>query len=347
MHSTRDALTLESDRLQAPSDARAFYEWAIEQGWSDGLPLIPPSEALVSEMVRGSGRPADFVVAEIEPRRGVATIEKIAVNAAMAGCLPAYMPVLVAAIEALVDPALNLIGIQCTTNPGGPMVIVNGPIRKTLEIACGADALGPNHRANQTVGRALRLVLRNVGGGIPPVDQSVLGSPWKMGLVLGENEEQSPWEPLHVSRGFRPEDSTVTVLNVESVINIPAAYPTGNAVLWMLARAMRQGLNVHFSDGILVVALTPGHARLLAQAGYTRPALQRALFEQAKVPVGELPPEGNMPGGDWLVEDGKVLVTRDAEHIQVLVAGSDWGAHSLYFAGWGISGAATRHVEVA
>jgi hypothetical protein len=344
---TQDVPPLKAERQHVPSDPLAFYEWALEAGWSDGLPLVPPTEDLVGEMVRSSRQPPDHLVAELPPRQGLATVEAIAINAVMAGCRSDYLPLLIAAIEALVDPALNLDGIQSTTNPGGPMLIVNGPIRKRLDLACGPDALGPGHRANQTVGRAVRLILRNVGGGVPPVDQSVLGSPWKMGLVLGENEELSPWAPMHVRRGFSSDVDVVTVLNVESIINVPAPYRDAESVIWMLARAMRQGLNVHFSNGILVVALTPGHARMIAQTGVTIQQLKERLFDQARVPLTELPPAGNMPGGDWMVEHDHVLVTRDPDHIEVIVAGSDWNAHSLYFAGWGISGSTSRIIPAS
>lgn len=337
-------MTLASAQFHAPADLVAFNDWALERTWGDGLPLVPPTEPRVTAMIAGAGRPADDRIAIVEPRRGVATIEKIAINAVMAGCRPEYMPVLIAAIEALVDPAVNHAGVQSTTNPGGPMVIVNGPVRDRIGLAYGADALGPGHRANLTIGRALRLVMRNIGGGLPPADQSIQGSPWKLGMVVGEHEDASPWEPLHVERGFRPQDSVVTVVNSESVINVPAAYPGADAVLSLIARALGQGLNVHTSHGALPVGLNVGHARLLADAGYSKAEVKRELFERAKVPLSALPAEGNLPVSVWTLDGERVLVTQSAQDVLVFVFGGETPYHSLYFGGWGVGGAASRLV---
>lgn len=326
----------------APSDAFEFYEWALARGWSDGLPVLPPLPQRVKEMVLASGLPAEHLVAAVAPCLGAATIEKLAVNAVMAGCLPSHMPLLAAALQAVTDPELNLDGIQCTTNAGGPMFIVNGPARLELGIACGADALGVGHRANQAIGRALRLVLRNIGGAVPPVDRATLGSPWKMPMVLGENEEISPWPALHTTLGFSPADSVVTTLNIESVVNVPAIYTNAEAVVGYIARAMKVGLNLSFSDGALALALSGGHARILAEAGMSRQDVQRELFERAKVPLDELPKEGNISTGHWTVQDARVLVTRSPQDILVFVAGDESPYHSCYFCGWGLSRSASR-----
>jgi hypothetical protein len=335
---------LDSAQLHAPTELDDFNGWALERGWGDGLPLVPPTEGRVTEMVAGAGRPAEELIAIVEPRRGMATVEKIAINAVMAGCRRDYMPVLVAAVEALVDPAVNHEGIQSTTNPGGPMLIVNGPVRDRIGLAYGPDALGPGNRANQTIGRALRLVMRNVGGGVPPADQSIQGSPWKLGMVVAEHEDASPWAPLHVDRGFGAEESVVTVVNSESVINVPAAYPEADDVLSELARALGQGLNVHTSRGVLPLGLNVGHARLLADAGYSKAEVRYELFERAKVPLSALPASGNMPMSVWTLDGNRVLVTRSPEDVLLFVFGGDTPYHSLCFGGWGVGGAASRAV---
>lgn len=334
-----------SGRIHAPIDSAEFNEWALDHRWGDGLPLIPPTEERVADMVAASGRAAQDLVAVIDPSGGAATVEKIAINAVMAGCRPRYMPVVVAAVEALVDPAVNHEGVQCTTNPGGPMLIVNGPIRDRIGLAYGQDALGPGHHANQTIGRALRLIMRNVGGGVPPTDRSIQGSPWKMGMVVGEHEEASPWAPLHVELGFDEDTSVVTIVNCESVVNVPAAYARAESVVWMFARTMMQGLNVHTSNGVLPVGLNVGHAHLLAEAGYSKADLKAELFEKAKVPLSMFPPEGNLPISVWTVEDDRVLVTNAPESILVFVFGGETPYHSLYFGGWGVSGRASRVIS--
>jgi hypothetical protein len=330
-------------RLDVPSTPRAFYEWSLEQGWGDGLPLLPPDEDVVEQCCQASGREPDDVVAVIDPVGGVATVEKLAAYAVMAGCLPNYMPILITAFEALVEPQVNLHGLQCTTNPAAPMLIVNGPIRHELGIACGADALGPGHRANQTIGRAIRLVLRNIGGGIPPTDRSTLGSPWKMGLVLGENEELSPWAPLHVDLGYEATDSVVTVVNVESMTNIFHTYTTVEGTLMMLAHALSFGVGAMGGHAHNPLALSPGHARVLADGGLTKEDVRAELFERAKITRDFYPPEGGM-ATEPLAEqdDGRYLVIKAPEEIYLLVAGADEPFHSMYFCGWSASLSASR-----
>jgi hypothetical protein len=337
-------MALTAQRMQVPADPADFFEWALANGWSDGLPCIPPTPERVAAMVEGSGRKGDEVIAAVDPRKGIATVEKIAVNAVMAGCEPAYMPVLIAAVEAMTDPELNLHGMQCTTNPGGPIFVVNGPARDRLEIAYAADAAGPGHRANQTIGRAIRLIMRNIGGGIPPTDRATFGSPWKMGCVFGENEELSPWEPMHVEKRFDAGDSVVTAFNAESIINIAAVYRSAEALLVSFANAMRIGLNINFSDGTLAWALSGGHARILAEAGFSKQQVKEELFERAKVPLESFPPEGNIPMGHWTEDAGRVLVTRSPADIELIVAGDDPPYHSIYFVGWALSRTASRAV---
>lgn len=336
-------MSVESQIRTAPGDVPAFTEWAADQGWGDGLPMIPPTAERVAAMLDGVDDPLRER-GEIPPRGGIVTPEAVAANAVMAGCRPGVVPLLLAAVDALLDPALNLQGLQSTTNPAGPMVIVNGPVRRRLGIAAGGNALAGGNPANLTIGRALQLVLRNIGGAVPPIDQSVLGSPTKRGLVLGENEEESPFEPLHRRRGLRG-GSAVTVLHVESLVNVPAPYREPDAIVRMMAHAMCNGLNLHYSGGILLACFNPTHAKVLLDAGYTIDSIREELFRLARVPVADYPAVGNAPQAEWVRQGDEVLMTDNVAKVEIMVAGSPWPAHSMCFNGWAISGIATRPID--
>src|SRR5688572_28062782 len=202
-------------RVEGPDDFRAFFDDIYDRGWTDGLPVIPPREEYVREMIESNGLEGDVVIANIAPDGAAATVEKIAINAVMAGCRNEYLPVLLAAVKAMAQPQFNLLWVQATTNPVAPFVVVNGPIRARIDINCGRGALGPGRRANATIGRALRLIMLNIGGAIPgEVDKAVLGQPGKFTFCLGEFEEESPWEPLHVELGLARSSSAVCVIGV-------------------------------------------------------------------------------------------------------------------------------------
>ena len=203
---TRDPAPVEAapgaETVSGPDDLDAFQEFVLAQGWGDGLPALPATRARV-ERILGRARP-DEVVATLAPRQGIATLETIAANAALAGAAPEHLPVIVAAIRALSDPRFNLFAIQTTTHPCTPLIIVNGPIARGLGISGGPNALGNGHRANAVIGRSVRLVLQNAGGARPgSTDRATQGHPGKFSYCLAENEAVSPWEPLSVERGFR------------------------------------------------------------------------------------------------------------------------------------------------
>ena len=192
---------MNSASLDVDDSPESVLQLMLEQGWSDGLPMVPPTADRVRRMVEFVRRDPGELIGYINPDGGAATVEKIAVNGVMAGCLPEYMPVLVAAVEAITDPAFNIHGLQTTTNPVAPLLVVNGPIRQQIGINCGRGCLGPGWRANATIGRAVRLLLLNVGGAKPwTTDMAVHGMPGKYAFCIGQNEEESDWEPLHVER---------------------------------------------------------------------------------------------------------------------------------------------------
>jgi len=196
------------DTVQGAIDTIEEY---FARGWTDGLPIVPPTEALVDRMMTASGRNPMDVVGVVPPRHGIATIEAIAINAVMAGCRPEYMPVVVAAVEALLDEPFDVQGLQATSDPAAPLVIVSGPVVQQVGINHGIGLFGHGSRANATIGRAVRLVMVNVGGGHPETgDKSTLGSPSKYSYCIGVDVD-SPWTPVHTEFGFNPEDSCVTV----------------------------------------------------------------------------------------------------------------------------------------
>ena len=269
----------------------ALYQ---ERGWTDGLPIVPPTEAAVREFLGFTDREPREVVGVLPPRQGEATVERIAVNAVMAGCRPEYFPVLLAAIEALADPAFNLDSIQATTHPVAPLLVVNGPIAREIGLNAGYNAFGQGARANVTIGRAVRLVLMNVGGGLPGTgDRATQGSPAKLAYCVAENEAESPWEPLHVEAGLAPDVSTVTAFGCEGPHNIQDHYSaTGEGVLRTVAGAMGQaGSNNLLAAGWPLLALGPEHAATIARDGYTKRQVKEFLFEHARFPLARLGPE--------------------------------------------------------
>jgi hypothetical protein len=261
-----------------------YYEHAYDQGWTDGLPVIPATTKSVQRFVAASGRAAEDLIATLPPRKGQATVEVIAANAVMAGCRPEYMPVIIAAVEGLSDPRFSLELMQVTTNPMTPLLLVNGPVRKRLEINYGTGCLGPGWRANATIGRAIRLILNNVGGALPGVySKSSFSSPLRYSYVCGENEEENPWTPFHVDRGFSKEQSTVTVFRAANYCNISGGEGVGpDEILRQIASNMPPMFGA--GDGALLL-LGVNHARSLHEAGLTKRDIQQKLWEFARLPV--------------------------------------------------------------
>ena len=264
--------------------ARA-YEQAYERGWTDGLPIVPATPAAVQQFVAASGRAADEVIGLMPPRKGRATVETLAVNAVMAGCRPDYMPVIIAGVEGMLDPSYPLEFMQVTTNPMTPFLLVNGPVRARLDINCGTGCLGPGWRANATIGRAIRLIMNNVGGALPGVYSKVsFGSPLRYSYICGENEEENPWTPFHVDRGFRREESTVTVFKASNFCNISGGEGVGTEeILRQIATNMPPMYGG--GDGVLLL-LGVNHARSLHEAGLAKRDIQRRLWEMARLPAG-------------------------------------------------------------
>ncbi len=241
---------------------RFFYQ----RGWTDGLPIIPPTEEAVAEMLNGTDLPPDHLVARLDPRSGKATVEKVAINAVMAGALPTYMPLLIAGVQALADPDIGPSGLAVSTNSFAPFWIINGPVRKDLHINHSYGALSPGDIANATIGRTLGLITKNIRGVRKGVeDMGVLGNPGRYSMVVAENEEESPWDPLHVERGFNREDSAMTLAFTSSFQQILPDGTDDKSLLNNLVRYITPG-----QGGLFLIMITPTLARPLGNKGWTK-----------------------------------------------------------------------------
>ena len=329
----------------------AVFQFMLEQGWSDGLPAIPPTADRVRAMLDYVQRDASELIGYINPDAGSATVEKIAVNAVMAGCLPEYMPVLIAAVQAITEPSFNIHGLQTTTNPASPLLIVNGPVRGLIGLNSERGTLGPGYRANATIGRTIRLLLLNVGGAKPwTTDMSVHGSPAKYISCMGENEADSVWEPLHVERGFSPDQSAVTVVGAQGYSNCLTFYKEPESFLNMIASAMADisDNNYLLAAGNPLVILTPGHAQIFSDAGYTKQQVKEALFELCKVPLDRFPKETSViTYEDGFAMDGdRVCLCQSADDIIIAVSGGPEPYHALYCGNFGDTTAVTKEVQL-
>jgi len=283
----------------ADENIDAINDYFYERGWTDGLPIVPPTEVRVQAMLGGMpSRKAEDVIALVPPRMGTATMRQIAVNAVMAGAKPEYLPVIVAALQAVSEPAYGLSHRQTTTHAGAPLIIVNGPIVERLHINCGRGLFGPGWRANATIGRALRLVLVNIGGAGPGVDASQTGHPGKYTFCIAEYEAANPWEPLHVERGFSKDQSVVTVVNTEAPHSMTENIQTDpDGIVTTFASCMATlGVNNLYSQGNPVLVLGIEHAQHIAAGGWSKLDLQKALFERARQPWGMMKNRGKSKG---------------------------------------------------
>lgn len=324
------------------TDIDAHDPWvAIEAcyaaGWTDGLPVVPPTDALVYAMLSGGPWAPTDVLLE-EPVRAIrVTAEKAAINAVMAGCRPSYFPVLGAVLQAMGEPEYVLHGVATSTGGAGTVIIVNGPIRETLGINAKEGLLSPGFRANATIGRAIRLVLLNCLGSHPGVlDKSTQGWPGKYACCFAEREDASPWEPLHVSRGWRAEQSTVTIFAAESPHNIlNHAARTAEGLLTTFVDAIRALGS--FSSGRSVVLFCPEHARRFERDEWSRRRVQEFLYENCRRTLAELKHGGKIEGdipddpGD---DERWVHRGEGPEDYLLLVGGGDAGGHSAFFPSW-------------
>jgi len=368
-----ETLTIGGDDLM--STLEAVNNLFLEKGWGDGFPVIPPTPAAVERMLKGSSRKPQDVVSIMEPGFGIASVEKLAINAVIAGCQPEHLPVLIAAVEALAEPQCILREMQVSTVPEAPLLLINGPIAKRLRINSGTTAMGPGaiNYANTVIGRSLRLSLMNIGDCYPgEADINTMGLPTKYSMCIAENEDASPWSPYHVESGYKPQESTVTVVavsGVASIVDVSSTEPetildvaasalqfTGSAPAgdWLRGGKINPALNKKvLAQHTLLIA--PDHARIMAQAGWSKADVKNYLHRTARMPLKRLfrgrdlkrDSFGNWfdrPDLQWMEEypDMEVPIAASPDSFVVAVAGGP-GNVSEFF--WGIYGSATKVIE--
>ena len=287
-------------------------EACFDRGWSDGLPVVPPTQVRVLRMLQGTSRKPEEVLGFVPPALNTFTVEKAAVNAVMAGCRPEYFPVVLAAVEAIIDPWFAMHGVLATTDFASPIVIVSGPVANRIGMNCGVNALGQGTRANATIGRAVQLVVRNIGGGLPGgVDRATLGQPGKYTYCIAEDETDSDWQPLRVDRGFSKDVSTVTMFAGGGVHGIwTEAARTPEELIVIKGEWLRR-IGFPSTPGHAILMITPEHYRIYQEAGWGRERIKAALVAAS---------------------DGMIL----SEGLLLIRAGGPAGLQAAVIAGWGV-----------
>jgi hypothetical protein len=336
-------MTYPWDRL--PASLEQVQDDLHAAGLTDGLPVVPPTRERVAHMLEANRCDPQHVLAMLPPLFGEATWHDVAVNAVMAGCRADYLPVIGAAVAALAEEPFNLLGIATTTGSATPLIIVNGPIATLIGMNAGANALGTGNRANATIGRAVHLVIQNIGGARPgEVDMSTLGQPGKFTFCCAENEAESPWPPLHVERGFSADESVVTVVGAAGNVEI---VDSESRTAEGLSRTLGASTLVAGSiggSGLLgggepLLILPPEHAMLFHGGGYTKQQAKAAIWEHAALPADKLSPDVRAKltfrramGG--VADTDLVRAAERPEDIMILVAGGV-GRKAAYVPTWG------------
>jgi hypothetical protein len=327
-----------AELVEAPGDLEEVNAFYMERRWGDGLLVVPPTQERVARMLAHTKHAPEEVIATIAPRYGAATVERIAINAVMAGCKPEYLPVLIAAAQAVATQKFHLQAIQATTNPAAVWLVLNGPIARRLGVSSGGNCLGPGAWANGTLGRALRLILQNIGGGLPgDMDRATQGQPGKWTFCCAENEEATPWEPLHVERGFARETSTVTVVGALGTWSMNITEKDPQNVIAMIGDTMQYPASSDYIHaGAPWVILSPQHAQLFGEAGWSKAEVKRRLWEASKMRAGrslgsEFERMKNARAAELgeVTPDMMVPISARPEDLSVLVAGGA-GSHSVF-----------------
>ena len=329
---------MEQFRESSPADAAALIEFYYERGWTDGLPVVPPSSASVGAMLEAGGLKGNDIVGEVPTRNTVISAEKVAINAVMAGCLPEYMPVVISAVKGLCHPEFNYHGIATSTCGSAVAVIINGPIARRLGINGRDNALGPGVRANVTIGRSLRLLMMNALNTRPgKLDRSTLGNPGKISLCFAENEEGSPWEPLHVERGLKADQSATTLFAAESLIQTANALANAPEPLLMgMADAMaNMGSSTITGQQNMVCIFAELHTGILAKAGWSRRQVKTFLYDNAKRSVADLKRVARLPGSIEAGDEENWRHPLRAPDDLLLVCAGSMGNFSAIMPGWG------------
>jgi hypothetical protein len=326
-------LTSKRHRVEDVADP---IEFCFQQGWTDGLPVVPPTAERVGALLEAARLDPKQEIGFVAHRAVSVTAEKVAINAVMAGCRPEYMPVVVAAVEGIVDPRWSYHGPGTSTAGAAVLMIVNGPIARALDINAGDNLFGPGWRANLTIGRAVRLVMRNVCGSVPgTLDRGTLGHPGKLSYVIAENEADSPWTPLHVERGFRAEQSTVTVMAAEAPHQFYNQLSSGaEGVLTTLCDDMRISGNVMGQPHYALV-IAGEHMRTIAGDGWDKKRIRQFVWENTQNSHAHLKRTQRMTGALQPGDETKLRpLVAAPDDILVVAAGGRAGAFSGYIPGW-------------
>ena len=325
-----------------PAEATAWIEFYYQQGWSDGLPLVPPTPLRVTRMLSSTDRSADEIDGSVPPDNRPCTIEKIAINAVMAGCKPDYLEVVIAALRAALKDEFCMHGLLCTTYFSTPVMIVNGPITKQIGMNSGVNALGQGNRANATIGRALQLIVRNVGGGIPGgIDRATLGNPGKYTFCFCEDESDAEWPSLSMDRGYTREDSVVNLFagsGVQPFVDQQSRQP--ESLVKNLANSLRSVANTRsFGMADAIIVISPEHRRVLREGGWTKPNLKQALYDELKTPGADIirGKDGIAEGMPEKFKDIILNKFRD-DGLHIVGAGGKAGMFSAIISGWLASG---------
>ena len=344
-----------ASRIFEAADLEAAVELCFKNKWTDGLPVVPPTRGAIERILEHLKRDPQEVIGIVPPRSGIATIEKIAINSAMAGCKPEYVPIVVAAVEAMLQERFNLNGVQTTTHACAPLAMVSGPAVKTLGFNTREGALGHGCRAAATIGRAVRLVLWNIGGGFPGEPcKTTLGHPGYFTFCVAEDVDSNPWEPLHVERGFSPEETVVTVTATTAPHSVAtgSGYSPAADVLYLLADSIDALGSNNITGGDLVLILGPMTAKGLADAGLTKLDVKQEIMRLATRPVREAKRRRSISKThpmhwshlvDENDENAQVPFVRSPENLVMLVTGG-WGSGAGFCAlcpGWGAPGGYT------
>lgn len=340
------AVRFDSGRLKARkvelAESEDIMEACYDRGWSDGLPVVPPTPLRVMRMLAGTTRPADEIIGRVPPDNVPCSVEKIAVNAVMAGCKPEYLPAVIASVEAALQDKFCMHGLLCTTYFSSPVMIVNGPIAGQIGMNSGVNALGQGNRANATIGRTLQLLVRNVGGGLPGgIDRAAMGNPGKYTYCFAEDESDPDWPSLAMDRGFAREDSVISLFageGLQAIVDQQSRSP--ESLARSFANSLRSVANTKLyglADAILVVS--PEHRRVLLEGGWGKDDLKRALYDEL------MTPGANIIRGAGEVAEGMPAKFRDKllnkfrdDGLHVVSTGGKAGMFSAIIGGWVAAG---------